>query len=300
MFLFKKDVEAVKKRWEASHEKKEIEIVHAKYDAHSEDHVIGGGQTLFVAKPDRELKSYPVVFDIHGGSFCRGSKEVNRPFCLYLASLGYAVVGMDFPLAYQTDYLGELKGIVNAIQWGVDHCKEQAFDLNNAFLMGNSSGGQQALAILALSQSKGFQKTVGIPFPELKFKAAVLNHPVCYFNDLKGSDGEEKKEIEVLKKVLFDNGVTRKLFKTPEAFSQAIGNAYPPLRVISSQGDVRYLNQAVMLVNFLNNVNADLESDISPNGELGHNYNIVDPDSLAGAMANNAIDVFFKAHMTKR
>ena len=47
--------------------------------------------TLDIYYPENAAGKLPVIVDIHGGGWMAGSKEINKNYCLDLASRGYCV-----------------------------------------------------------------------------------------------------------------------------------------------------------------------------------------------------------------
>ncbi|EPD02446.1 Esterase/lipase, partial [Lacticaseibacillus paracasei subsp. paracasei CNCM I-2877] len=57
-------------------------------------------QTLNLYYPaKRRNATLPTVIDVHGGGWFYGDRNLNRNYCRYLASQGYAVMGMGVSLA---------------------------------------------------------------------------------------------------------------------------------------------------------------------------------------------------------
>ena len=51
--------------------------------------------TLNLYRPAGVSGPLPTVVDIHGGGWMYGDRQLNRNYCMYLASRGYAVMGMS-------------------------------------------------------------------------------------------------------------------------------------------------------------------------------------------------------------
>ena len=46
----------------------------------------------------------PVIFEVHGGAYFYGFKEINRSHAIELARHGYAVVSVSYPLYPAVDF----------------------------------------------------------------------------------------------------------------------------------------------------------------------------------------------------
>ena len=51
--------------------------------------------TLNLYRPLGAVGLLPTVVDVHGGGWMYGDRQLNRSYCMYLASRGYAVMGMS-------------------------------------------------------------------------------------------------------------------------------------------------------------------------------------------------------------
>ena len=54
---------------------------------------------LDVYRPRKASGTLPVIINIHGGAWVYGDKKVYAPYCMYLASRGFAVVNASYRLA---------------------------------------------------------------------------------------------------------------------------------------------------------------------------------------------------------
>lgn len=299
----KKALEEAKARWAKALAKNEKDKTASAYGALSFDGFYDRDSTsahsFFVAKPADQNTPMPLVIDIHGGLWRDGSKETNRRFALYLASLGFDVFCPDFPQAADTDLIGMIKEILKAISYARDNAHRLSLSFDDVFLMGNSSGAQLALALSVIFLSPALRKEFGFAVPKVAFKALVLNHPVVFFDSIPTSDMEDFKDIKALRYCLFgkDKG-SKKAFYNPEGYSSLISYGYPPVRIISSAGDP-FQDQAKTLYALLMNGGAKVEGDFNGDVTLGHYYNVKDVDSLDATTTNNGIALFLEGHIDK-
>lgn len=114
------------------------------------DAVVRGGRTL------------PVYVDIHGGGFVYGYKELNRNFCTHLASRGFAVFSVNYRPAPQTDFLGQLRDVAQALAWIRDHRGDYPIAQDGVWLTGDSAGGCLAFFAAAIEKSDAVASALGV------------------------------------------------------------------------------------------------------------------------------------------
>lgn len=245
---------------------------------------------VFVARPKAVTGPLPIIFDIHGGSFSKGSKEVDRPLALHLASYGFAVVGIDFPQAFESDYVGMLKHIISAMRYVFDKAEALMLDSSQCFLLGHSSGAQLAYALTVLTRSESLRQMFKLHTDGLNFKSVVLDSPVCYLKQL-----NHLKGYSVLMKDLFgkDKEALR-FFSSPEELYSKIEGHLPPIRIITSLGDTRFHQQALQLINYLSNQHETLETAISTDHSLGHCFILKDEKSIEALTTIENLAMYFR------
>ena len=47
-------------------------------------------------RPEGREGVLPLIVNVHGGAWVYGDKDLNKYYCMYLASKGYCVMGMSF------------------------------------------------------------------------------------------------------------------------------------------------------------------------------------------------------------
>ena len=84
---------------------------------------------------DAEVK-LPVLLNIHGGAWVYGDKKVYAPYCMYLATQGFAVVNASYRLAPKHTFPAPLEDVGAMVEWVVDHAEDYGLDLSNLFFVG--------------------------------------------------------------------------------------------------------------------------------------------------------------------
>lgn len=130
---------------------------------------------LDVYRPQNHAGKLPVIILIHGGNWCYGTKDTYQYYGMELAQQGFAVVNASYRLAPQVIFPEELDDINQFVNWTIVHAGKYGFDLSNAFLCGDSAGGQMALQYLTIWANPDYRKLFGYKQSKIKFQAGVLN-----------------------------------------------------------------------------------------------------------------------------
>ena len=133
--------------------------------------------------PEGTTEKLPVVIDIHGGGWMYGDKELNKPYCLYLAKKGNVVFNMSYRLCPDVTADEQLRDIGKALQWVRDNLDNYPCDKNNICLTGDSAGGMLACFTSMLSVSEKMRDAYDVEDFGLKFNAVGLVSPVAYMDD---------------------------------------------------------------------------------------------------------------------
>ena len=133
--------------------------------------------------PEGTTEKLPVVIDIHGGGWMYGDKELNKPYCLYLAKKGNVVFNMSYRLCPDVTADEQLRDIGKALQWVRDNLDNYPCDKNNICLTGDSAGGMLACFTSMLSVSEKMRDLYDVEDFGLKFNAVGLTSPVAYMDD---------------------------------------------------------------------------------------------------------------------
>jgi acetyl esterase/lipase len=132
------------------------------------------GHLLDIYCPEGTKAPLPVIIDIHGGGFTYGYKELNKPYNLYLASLGFTVVSLSYRLAPEVRFIEQVRDISAALRWIAANGAKYPCDMENIFVTGDSAGGLFAMLLPLAEQSPALQKIYGIRPSGLQSRAVGL------------------------------------------------------------------------------------------------------------------------------
>ena len=177
---------------------------------------------LDVYRPRKATGPLPVIVNIHGGAWVYGDKKVYAPYCMYLASRGFAVINASYRLAPRHIFPAPLEDVGKMVEWVFHHADEYGLDLSNLFFVGDSAGAHLATAYTAIQLNEAYAKS----FPGIKVaksfipKGLLLN---CGVFDMEAEWKKgEKPTVEAVKQM------------SP---AQYITSDFPPVHLTTSNGD---------------------------------------------------------------
>ena len=190
---------------------------------------------LDLYRPKDKEGKLPVLLNIHGGAWVYGDKKVYAPYCMYLASQGFAVVNASYRLAPKHTFPAPLEDVGAMVEWAVDYAEEYGLDLSNLFLVGDSAGAHLATAYTAIQLNREYAKA----FPGIEVskklvpKALVLN---CGVFDM---EGEVERRGALLTPFLTDILGEKPTVSSIKKMSpvQYITPDFPPVYLATSNGD---------------------------------------------------------------
>ncbi len=261
---------------------------------------IGDGKQahlLDVYYPEETVSPMPVIFDIHGGAWVYGSKEINKAFCVYLASKGYAVVNINYTLASVGTLREQIEDIFYALAWTKKNAQNYYFDLDQLFIVGDSAGGHLALLTTVISQSEKLMKIYRLSSPEVTFRAVgsiSAAHDLTMFTS---PNNPFCREFAIR---LFGTDYKNSPYLYCSSLKDVIRESHlPPVFSISSQEDF-VKRQAVRLEMLLKKHGVDYRYRYFPksgNHKLSHVFNVLYPEWEESITANNEMLAFFADHI---
>ncbi len=190
---------------------------------------------LDVLRPFEDKGPRPVILYVHGGEWVYADKLSYQYFCISLAQRGFIVVDFNIHLAPEKKYPEQLVDVDLAVRWTLKNGDIYGMDLDNIFMMGDSSGAQLCAQYVELCTNPDFAAKFDIQTPEgFVPKAVVLNCGVfAPFGEIPMFGKEE--DAELMADILpgRDPAAEAALFNavTP------VTGAFPPAFVMSCHGD---------------------------------------------------------------
>ena len=190
---------------------------------------------LDLYRPKDAEGKLPVLLNIHGGAWVYGDKKVYAPYCMYLATQGFAVVNASYRLAPKHTFPAPLEDVGAMVEWVVNHAEEYGLDVSNLFFVGDSAGAHLATAYTAIQLNEAYAKS----FPGIKVderfipKGLLLN---CGVFDI---EVEWKKQGRALTPFLTDLLGEKPTVESVKQMSPAqfITSDFPSVHLTTSNGD---------------------------------------------------------------
>ena len=246
---------------------------------------------LDVYYPEGTDGPLPVIFDIHGGGWMYGNKDLNRNYCLALASRGFAVVNISYRLLPETNLAGQVSDIFAALGWLGEHGGKHHCDLGRVYLTGDSAGGHLSTLVTAISVEPALLSLYSVKKLSFTIKAVAATHTapdVC-----RKMFGLKPIDKEIRRMLFGRKPETNLLFYKSTIYSAAKPETYPPVLVVSSEADQLYPH-SVKLIGYLEEKGFRYETAIAePDPKSGHVFNVTYPDREDGRLMNDRIAAYF-------
>ena len=230
---------------------------------------------LDVYYPKGTTEPLPVIIDVHGGGWMYGDKELNRLYCLTLASRGYTVFNMSYRLVPAVTVNEQLQDVMCALQWIETHLGDYPCLTERILLTGDSAGGFLAGYAAALLSSKALRRVFDTADCSLKLSMLALTSPVCYMDD-KGVMGVYTR------KMWGDNYKRKPTAPYMNISAMLRAGKLPPTFLVTSSGDFMALQQTRRLAHELRGKGVEVDFMEFPpfEGEnLPHVFSVIHPES---------------------
>ena len=190
---------------------------------------------LDLYRPKDAEGKLPVLLNIHGGAWVYGDKKVYAPYCMYLASQGFAVVNASYRLAPKHTFPAPLEDVGAMVEWVVDHAEDYGLDLSNLFFVGDSAGAHLATAYTAVQLNEAYANS----FPGIKVDALFVPKGLLLNCGVFDMEVEWKKQGRALTPFLTDLLGEKPTVESVKQMSPAqfITSDFPSVHLTTSNGD---------------------------------------------------------------
>lgn len=251
---------------------------------------------LDIYYPEGTAAPLPVIIDIHGGGWMYGYKEINKNFCLRLASKGFLVASLNYRLAPDCLLDGQLRDIFAGFKWLGENLKNYPADTDNVFLAGDSAGGHFACLCAAINQNPEMLREFSDGGTGLSFRAVGAICPAVDLSRRADPMGWAMRPIILGKE--HKNSPYCKYLNAAELLSAEL----PPFFIVTASGDF-LRSHALLLAENLKSKGARYKihdfGDMLDGKKLGHVFQVSDPYSVYGEQANTEMTDFFREYMKK-
>ncbi|GJM47840.1 alpha/beta hydrolase [Weissella soli] len=243
---------------------------------------------LDVYLPKKRHGKVPTIINIHGGGYVYATKETYQFFGLSLAKAGFAFVNLNYQLAPEIQFPGELDDVNLAMHWVATHGAEYDLDLDNVFIVGDSAGGQMAMQYLTILTNADFRAKFGYEQPGFTVRAAAINCGLSFIDrpgTLTGAPQAYFTDDVLANKA---DMLTTEQYMTTDL---------PPLFLTTANQDF-IRDSTVRLDGFLlaKGINHEFHSYGTPEDPKGHVFNYAIKDTVAQE-CNQTMLTFFRNHL---
>jgi acetyl esterase/lipase len=123
---------------------------------------------------------FPIVVELHGGAWAIGNRQADKLMHESMAKDGIVVVALDWRLPPVASHPASFEDINYGVRWVKAHAKELGGNPDKIAIMGNSSGGHQAM-LTAMRACDARYTTLSNPEgsdADARVNAVILTSPV--------------------------------------------------------------------------------------------------------------------------
>lgn len=252
--------------------------------------------TLNVYRPKNCSDVLPVIFDIHGGGWYYGDKELNAYFCRSLVREGFAVVDVSYRVAPEADIFDQIHDVCLAMDFVLDHSDEYGLDAENFFAVGDSAGGHICALVSNIATDPALKDRFGVT-PRITPRASALICPALEPLDIAPLP---KRCMKFYFEPVFGKDYLKNDVRSLISFKNVLNKDMCPTVFISAKGDFlkKQTREGYQLA-ISKGVPAEfvfLNKPTDPKHKLAHVFNVLNWDWQESEYVNKAMCDFFKKH----
>ncbi|MDR1801091.1 MAG: alpha/beta hydrolase [Lachnospiraceae bacterium] len=254
---------------------------------------------LDIFYPENTQGLLPTIFDVHGGGWMYGDKELNEYFCMSLSAMGFTVVDISYRLIPEVQLKEQVSDVFAALQWIGENGKNYHCDLEKFFITGDSAGGHLSSLVTAINTNDEALHLYGFERLPFEIKGICINHGIGdLHNTMIGSKAVQNESER------FWFGKRPKnnpIYYKSSLVEIADASTYPPALILTSKPDELFRN-SVQIMDFFDAGGFKYERYIpdenAPGAQrLGHVFNVLYPEWEESRAANHAMTDFFKRQL---
>lgn len=232
-------------------------------------------QALEIIRPKDAKEILPVIVHIHGGAWVYGHKDTYyKYYCMALAKQGYAVLNVNYRLAFEDPFPACIQDLFKVFEWMVANAKKQRLDLKNVFFVGDSAGAHLAALSAEIHHSYDLQIRYKVKASDFSLKAVGLSCGVYDFERFL-RDNPEPLNLVLLKTIFHRTDFRRHPLYMYSSASYNLSSSFPPAYVLSSYSDVDLVQETETFIDELKALRLTFKERIMPKKlKLFHVFNI--------------------------
>jgi len=240
-------------------------------------------QTLEIIRPQNSKEVLPVIVHIHGGGWIYGHKDsYYKYYCMELSKRGYAVININYRLAFENPFPACVQDIFNVFEWMSKNAINEKLDINNVFLVGDSAGAHLSALSAEIFKSKDLQKRYHVKASPLTIKALGLS---CGIYDIERhlDNHSDPMSVMMFKTVFHQHDFRSHPLYRASSVSSQLTQDFPPAYVLSSKSDVPLIEETQAFIKELRALRLIYKARILPKKlKRTHVFNIklIYPESI--------------------
>ena len=243
----------------------------------------------------------PTIIDIHGGGWLYGTVDDSERYLGYLASKGYAVMGMNYRLLQETDLRGLVADIYDSMHWLEQFGPGRGFDLDRVLLTGDSAGGHLTNLVACIQKDTELQKAYDVRPFDFPLTALCVCCPCAemdrlYILDAEGTEKGDESAKAYRELMLGDMGEKAPWNGHMSASETMEKVSLPPILLIGSETESLY-EQSKSLIETMERTGQQYETLIWKKEDavhLQHVFNISHWEWLESRISNDRMLEFFE------
>jgi len=192
---------------------------------------------LDVFRPSNNNEKLPVIFDIHGGGWYYGDKELNQYYCKALTHEGFASVSISYRLSPEVDFKTQVQDVVKAMNYMNEIKDKYNLDMDKFFIAGDSAGGHIVGILLNIMKSKELQKAYDVDI-KVDVKGACMICPACEPLEMAGAKFAKSSIMKLYFNPVFGKGYLKNGMNKLTSFRSTLQEGIVPVYFVSAYKDM--------------------------------------------------------------
>ena len=201
-------------------------------------------QSLEIVRPSDNVDVLPVIVHVHGGGWLYGDRDsYYRYYAMELAKRGFAVLNINYRLAFDHPYPACILDVLSVLKWVADHAQEERLDAANVYLVGDSAGAHLSALAALIHTSPTLQKVYGVTSADVTIRALGLS---CGVYDITRMvhQSHDLPMTKAMFQTLFNRGdYTKHPLYPYTSVSAHLHAQFPPAYVLSTKSDIPLISE---------------------------------------------------------
>lgn len=209
-------------------------------------------QSLEIIRPKRNKQTLPVIVHIHGGGWLYGDKHsYYRYYSMELAQRGFAVLNINYRLAFNDPYPACIEDVLQVLHWVVEHAQDQRLNPAQVFLVGDSAGAHLSALAALIHTSPSLQKVYRYSPAEVTIKALGLSCGVYDLTRMVHQSLDLPMTRAMFQTLFNRSDYTKHPLYPYTSVSAHLHTAFPPAYVLSTKSDVPLIKETLAFLDDL-------------------------------------------------